>query len=449
MIGEDNGGPSGGPLSLDPDPDSEPENTKSTRKYLPSFKGPYTVFIREKNSKILPIRSAIYLNKTYKSIVEIKRQQNKMRILLSNIEEANSIGADPILSSFHVYIPSTYVEVEGSINFNDVMDLEDLNDLKKYGKGHFNNTLLSDIEIVQVRRLTRKADPNILVLTNTVKVTFAGRILPDYVVIEGLRIKVRAFFNNPMYCNTCQQFNHTAKYCSRKPKCAQCEGSHETNKCDKPEIDKSRCPHCKTQHGTGIRNCPYFAEACESYRQKQERQMQSRYKSAVEGASPKKTADSQPNDNFPSLVNRFSSLEADQTSASTNMDDLGTSDSSTAVKNIRKAASNNPWAKTSQHHNTQSGNKRKRETLSAGLAKPTTSALKTTPKPSPTSPGYQSSQSAESIKAKIMLHVRQSGIDNKWLCIIEAILPAILDVIIPNLKSLIGAIIPVLFGSRP
>lgn len=203
MIGGDNGGPSGGPITLDPDPDSEPENTdiaaKCTRKYLPSFKGPYTVYIRETRSQIWPIKCAIYLNKTYKSIVEIKRQQNKMRVLLSDIEEANALGADPQLAIFHVYIPSTYVEVEGSINYNDVIDLEDLNDLKTYGKGHFTNTLLSDTEIVQVWRLTRKADPSIHVLTNTVKVTFAGRILPDYVVIEGLRIKVRAFFNNPMY----------------------------------------------------------------------------------------------------------------------------------------------------------------------------------------------------------------------------------------------------------
>lgn len=75
----------------------------------------------------------------------------------------------------------------------------------------------------------------------------------------------------PMFCNNCQQFNHTATFCKRKPKCALCHEQHATSACENPQIDRNVCPYCQTRHTAGAHACPHFAEVNERFKQMQAR----------------------------------------------------------------------------------------------------------------------------------------------------------------------------------
>lgn len=69
------------------DPDSIPGGRK--RQFPPLHKGPYTVSIREHLLKLTPIKFALYINKKYKNILEIKQLPHRMKVILSDREEAN------------------------------------------------------------------------------------------------------------------------------------------------------------------------------------------------------------------------------------------------------------------------------------------------------------------------------------------------------------------------
>lgn len=87
------------------------------RKYTTLCKGPYTVFIRDTyQRKIKPTSCGAYINSKYKSTKEIVRYQDKLRIKLDSMTEANALVADTCLEGLLVYIPASNVQIDGVIN---------------------------------------------------------------------------------------------------------------------------------------------------------------------------------------------------------------------------------------------------------------------------------------------------------------------------------------------
>lgn len=61
-----------------------------------------------------------------------------------------------------------------------------------------------------------------------------------------------------MFCDRCQHFKHTDKFCTRPAKCAKCLGDHLTSECKNNEVDQKICPYCQTEHEQGKQNCAFF-----------------------------------------------------------------------------------------------------------------------------------------------------------------------------------------------
>lgn len=228
------------------------------RLFPDSHLGPYTVFVRKLARALNPLRFTVQVNKKYKSVVSSEHIHNKMKFVLSKREDANDLILDPIFAEFRVFIPAAEIEVEAVINFSDLCDIDNIDSLKSDAKGIFDNTDRSAVSIVDVYRFTSKSASGPDILSNAIKITFEGRIVPSHIVYYGLRVKVRPWFQRAMFCDRCQHFQHTSKFCNRKAKCAKCFGDHLTSTCESNEVNHSLCPYCQTLHENGKHNCPHF-----------------------------------------------------------------------------------------------------------------------------------------------------------------------------------------------
>lgn len=57
-------------------------------------------------------------------------------------------------------------------------------------------------------------------------------------------------------CKRCQQFHHSAAYCTRSPRCVKCGEGHESRSCNKPPDTKATCANCRGDHPANYRGCP-------------------------------------------------------------------------------------------------------------------------------------------------------------------------------------------------
>lgn len=211
---------------------------------------------------------------------------------------------------------------------------------------------MSTAQILSVKHISKRSDldRDSFELTNTVKVVFAGRILPSHVQLTSLRIQVRPFINKAMFCNNCQQFNHTQKYCKKKSMCAICQGHHSTSQCDQRVNNERFCPYCNTQHVANNKFCPHFMEVNECFKRKQIQKLNDRYTQAVSALIPAPVTVESNNTtdmrNFPVLHNRFSELSEPLPSTST-APDIQNSASARPQQSIthapRKSSPANPW----------------------------------------------------------------------------------------------------------
>jgi hypothetical protein len=228
------------------------------RVYPVSHAGPYEVFIREINAPI----SYVWITRkllsifTERDFVEIKKHsKGKIRAVFRTLENANKAVMEKLLPGFRMYIPSKSVEVYGVIKI-DVA--EDIKEISKSGVGKFKQPLMGAakiLDVYQMYRNVKEIDGTVnKTLSRSVKVTFAGSILPHWVEVNHCLIPVRIFNPIIMVCNKCKGFHHTSKYC--KAKCLVCKSEHKNNEC---LLTDKECPHCNSFHND-IRECPKFKE---------------------------------------------------------------------------------------------------------------------------------------------------------------------------------------------
>ncbi|XP_063891873.1 uncharacterized protein LOC135117209, partial [Helicoverpa armigera] len=111
-------------------------------------------------------------------------------------------------------------------------------------------------EIISVYRLKRR-DPEGIGWqpSEAVQVCFKGSFIPQYVYVEGLRIKVTPYLFPVSQCSKCWKYGHLYKKCpSSKVVCPKCGGPHEN--C---ETETFRCVNCSGKHMALAKNsCPVF-----------------------------------------------------------------------------------------------------------------------------------------------------------------------------------------------
>uniref|UniRef100_A0A1B0D7L8 Endonuclease/exonuclease/phosphatase domain-containing protein n=1 Tax=Phlebotomus papatasi TaxID=29031 RepID=A0A1B0D7L8_PHLPP len=190
---------------------AETNSSMKRARYYPSdFRGPYVVYIRALEGKSIN-RLSMWnmLFKNYKSVTEVKKIfSDKVRVIFSDIKEANSCVTDKDFAAFRVYIQANIVEVDGVV----VMDHDENETVLEKGIGKLENAPEVEIKVLEVYRMKKKVVRDSVVSTlmengpqthlekkvewipaKAVRVTFQGSVLPDFVKILGVVVQVHAF----------------------------------------------------------------------------------------------------------------------------------------------------------------------------------------------------------------------------------------------------------------
>ena len=236
------------------------KNVTRVRQYSEKNNGPFEVLIRKDNELLKPIKVCAYIHKHYgDKIIQTKViNTDKIRVECLDIATANKIPTDRNLTSkYKVYIPESRCEVLGMIKLTVE---EDENELLN-GFGKWKNSNIPQVNVLEVYRYTRKIAGEVNQDSNdsehkteSVRVAFPGTLLPEYVNINGLLIKVREFIRNQRFCEKCHRYNHSAKYCLNKEKCKSCGSEqHKYENCEFKSNNK--CVDCGGPHEPGSKDC--------------------------------------------------------------------------------------------------------------------------------------------------------------------------------------------------
>lgn len=427
---------------------SAAEERSRIRLYNQSHAGPYTVFIREIDITLSPYKFAKYMNGTYKSIINMQRSHGKVRVQFGSWKEANLMATNPQFERYKVTIPADKVEICGAIRYDDLCDINDLQALVDDGKGIWGNSQLPDCRIIHAEHISRidPKNPTRRIPSKTIKLTFAGQVLPTQIVIEGLRIRVRPFHEKPMFCDNCLQFGHTLKYCRRKPKCARCNEEHLTVECTVGR-EHVMCPFCLAPEAHDRNNCPFFNEVNQDFRSKQSNRRKARFQQAVaaaKAANPVPAPSIAVESEFPALSNNYATLPVDELEPAIS--------ASPAIPGAQRRFAN-PYAQVVKNGNRPAAKSRTavKRPRSATTAQPTAQlppVESRSRRPSTPAAPSSGSPAVAALKDAIVAFVRKTNIDETWLPIIEAIIEPLLQALLPQLPVLLGALGPAVLSSR-
>lgn len=84
-------------------------------------------------------------------------------------------------------------------------------------------------------------------------ITFKAHVLPKYIKVGYLTIKVKTYIPNPMRCVLCQKFGHTQKYCTEKKICNECSEPLPHENCG-----PVKCNNCNENHTSNSKRCPVY-----------------------------------------------------------------------------------------------------------------------------------------------------------------------------------------------
>lgn len=127
-----------------------------------------------------------------------------------------------------------------------------------------NNVEITDIlselkeqSIKQIHPMTKLVD-NKIVRMGLYVVTFNTQVLPEFVIIGYLKVRVRIFIPNPMKCKKCLAYGHTKNWCKEVEEfCNKCSEKLPHNSCD-----NKLCKNCQGDHFSNFKKCPvYIKEA--------------------------------------------------------------------------------------------------------------------------------------------------------------------------------------------
>lgn len=178
----------------------------------------------------------------------------KIKIEFSTGTAANAfLASNPFASeSYKTYIPNHLVTRQGVIKHVDV-SLDEM---------YLLNEIISPVEILNVKRITRKNINNSeqFVPTPSVILTFRGKYLPENVTLDYTKCKVAPLFKKVVQCSKCLIFGHFATQCrSKRFRCERCAGNHESSTCESEDLPTCiYCENPKMPHKSTDKKCPRF-----------------------------------------------------------------------------------------------------------------------------------------------------------------------------------------------
>lgn len=111
------------------------------------------------------------------------------------------------------------------------------------------------IELLSIKRLSRRNKNDVgWSPCETVRLCFKGPLLPPYVYVCDIRVKVESYVYPVTQCTQCWKIGHITKTCpSKHIICPKCGGKHEN--CD-TQIFK--CVNCSGSHIALAKTCPVY-----------------------------------------------------------------------------------------------------------------------------------------------------------------------------------------------
>ncbi|XP_049867244.1 uncharacterized protein LOC126367659 [Pectinophora gossypiella] len=117
----------------------------------------------------------------------------------------------------------------------------------------------SSRNIIQVRRFMRRVKNDMGAVsyqpTQTVAVTFASTVLPEYVYLDHWRHEVNLYIAPVKQCLRCMRYGHIAKFCKNAEVCSICTENHSYRSCQ-TKNDDAKCANCNGNHVAISASCP-------------------------------------------------------------------------------------------------------------------------------------------------------------------------------------------------
>lgn len=234
------------------------------RKYGEGAQAPFIVYVRARKKNSMSIcRVSGALFKRYVGIERIEPvNRDKLKIKMTSKDDANKLVDDKdFCNDNFVYIPANKAEISGKIFMNEC---EDVKDIASEGFGIQDGTI-DEIKVVDARRLKKNTEVDgktVLTPTSFVRVVFEGTILPDYLIVNKLRIPVLPYAPKVWQCNTCLKLGHTADRCGGRKRCDKCGLIHEEGGKTLPCRGEGSfvCPNCLLLYKEKDHKCPKIEE---------------------------------------------------------------------------------------------------------------------------------------------------------------------------------------------
>lgn len=186
-----------------------------------------------------------------KNVNNIKKVgRNRIIVECSEAITANTIVEnDEIGKKFNVYIPIFLISREVIVKNID-FDYEE-----EILKSVIDNRQYKIKDVMRMKRRVIKDGETELVPTNSIKISFFGQSISEYIYIWNARFPCEPYVRVTRQCFRCLRFGHITKQCkSTLEKCIACgENGHTKANCT---ANKLICFNCKEEHEATSRNCP-------------------------------------------------------------------------------------------------------------------------------------------------------------------------------------------------
>lgn len=222
------------------------KNEDNKIKYIRTDKGPFFVIVEKQDMNLYKLSKEL---KTINiiNIVNIEIiNKRKAKILFKTWYDANKIINNEFLmkNEYSCFIPEMYVNTVGVIR-GLPLDIT-IDDIR------LNHECTE--QLIHAERITRwNASEKRAESTETIKLTFRSKNLPDKIKIYDILSKLDYYVPNPIFCVKCLNYGHKQKYCKGVERCNTCaanlpndlqkeEGQIHT--CD----NIANCKHCGPGH---------------------------------------------------------------------------------------------------------------------------------------------------------------------------------------------------------
>lgn len=255
-MGEETGGPGGAPTIA---PTIAPARPRLICKYSYKDTAPYLVIVQAKDpntnvgnlhpmaiGRLLRIHNIVGAEKT------VRKGKNRVGVYFSTPASANSFLEHRILESkgLEAYIPASLVTCKGIARGIELGTTnEDIINFSTNSLG---------VKILEAKRIQRRkiSDQGETCFedTQSVILTFAGKIIPKYIKIELFAATVHVYIPPVFICLNCLRYGHSSKQCRSQPRCPRCGEGHNEDVCEQ----QIKCVHCTQPHKATDRKCPEY-----------------------------------------------------------------------------------------------------------------------------------------------------------------------------------------------